>query len=71
MAEVKSADGGKGRKCPYCNLEEGVQKHDKYPRLWGNLRHDDHGSSGPHSAPTSPEDTLKKIKGCVEGQNLV
>ncbi|XP_037067821.1 sentrin-specific protease 2-like [Peromyscus leucopus] len=74
LAEVKSVDGGKGRKHSYCNTEEGVQEHDKekYRRLLEKYRvvaqPGDHVSSDPHSAHRSPVDTSKKIKGRVEGQ---
>ncbi|XP_076410514.1 sentrin-specific protease 2-like [Peromyscus maniculatus bairdii] len=74
LTEVKSEDGGKGRKRSYCNTEEGVQEHDneKYRRLLEKYRAvvqpGDHVSSDPHSAHTSPVDTSKKIKGRVEGQ---
>lgn len=67
VTEVKSVDGGKGRKRPHCVLEETVEKHQNknQRRLVEPL----HPNSEPHGAHTSPKDTLK-IKGCVQGQIL-
>ncbi|XP_051031929.1 LOW QUALITY PROTEIN: sentrin-specific protease 2-like [Phodopus roborovskii] len=66
----KSADGGKGRKRPYCVMEEYDQHHqrEKYQKLLQDLQHSDHVNSDPHRAHPTLMDILK-IKGCVEGHS--
>ncbi|XP_035304610.1 sentrin-specific protease 2-like [Cricetulus griseus] len=66
----KSAVGGKGRKRPYCVMEEYDQPHqrEKYQKLLQDLQQSDHVNSDPHRAQTTLMDTLK-IKGCVEGHS--
>ncbi|KAK7810584.1 hypothetical protein U0070_022056, partial [Myodes glareolus] len=67
VTEGKFVDGGEGRKHPYCNIEEGVQKHHngKYRRLLEHLQPSDHVSSEPHSTYTSPVSTSKEKKGAI------
>ncbi|XP_057613332.1 sentrin-specific protease 2-like [Chionomys nivalis] len=63
--ERKSADGGKGRKRPYCVMEEFAQEHqgEKYRKLQQHLQHNDDMNSDPHRAHTTLTDTLN-IKSC-------
>ncbi|XP_040594500.1 sentrin-specific protease 2-like [Mesocricetus auratus] len=66
----KSADGGKGRKRPYCVMEEYDQPHQrkKYQKLQQVFQPSDHVNSDPHSTHTTHMDTLR-VKGCVEGHS--
>lgn len=68
VTERKSADGGKGRKRPYCVMEEFAQDHqrEKYRKLQQCLLHNRDMSSDTHRAQTTFLDTLN-IKGCGEG----
>ncbi|KAM7331064.1 hypothetical protein ACRRTK_010253 [Alexandromys fortis] len=70
VTERKSADGGKGRKRPYCVMEEFAQDHqrEKYRKLQQCLQHNIDMNSDPHRAHTTLMNTLN-IKGCGEGQS--
>ncbi|CAO2614244.1 Sentrin-specific protease 2 [Lemmus lemmus] len=66
----KSTDCEKGRKRPYCVMEEFAQDHqrEKYRKLQQLLQHNGDTNSDPPRAHTTLMDTLK-IKGCGEGQS--
>nr|XP_048285888.1 sentrin-specific protease 2-like [Myodes glareolus] len=70
VTERKSADGGKGRKRPYCVMEEFAQDHqrEKYRKLQQHLQHNGDTNSDPPRAHTALMDTLN-IKGCGEEQS--
>ncbi|XP_057613312.1 sentrin-specific protease 2-like [Chionomys nivalis] len=70
VTERKSADGGKGRKRPYCVMEEFAQDHqrEKYRKLQQCLQHNSDMNSDPPRAHTTLPDTLN-IKRSVEGQS--